>query len=181
MPFIRAKTRKKLSWPDRQPTSSTYYYLVENYRENGRVRQRIIAYLGKYPTVEEALAGLPGEIEWLQKSLVRDYQRRDRCKADYEKESARFSEPFVFNEKWGISHDRQERLHWESRQPQGRTWKRLQGAVNDYQMTERWFARDQKYIAETEARLAKIQAFSNSDGRVHESPEAKTLVDAIVA
>jgi len=41
----------------------TYYYLVETYREGGRVRQRALAYLGEYPKVEEAVAQLPRRIE----------------------------------------------------------------------------------------------------------------------
>src|SRR5829696_1425926 len=32
-----------------------YYQVVENYRENGKVRQRMLEHLGKYPTVEEAI------------------------------------------------------------------------------------------------------------------------------
>jgi hypothetical protein len=38
--------------------ASTVYSLVECYREDGRVRQRVLCYLGEFPTVEEALAGL---------------------------------------------------------------------------------------------------------------------------
>lgn len=37
MAFVRAKKHGK----------RTYYYLVESYREEGRMRQRIIKYLGK--------------------------------------------------------------------------------------------------------------------------------------
>ena len=32
-----------------------YYQLVESYRENGKVRQRTLAHLGEYLTVEEPL------------------------------------------------------------------------------------------------------------------------------
>jgi hypothetical protein len=103
MPFIRAKTRKnakKLSWPDRQPTNRTYYYLVESYRENGRVRQRTIAYLGRYSSVEDALTRLPKDIErWKDQDLPWRCQQRDKAKAAYEEELARFSKPFVFNER----------------------------------------------------------------------------------
>jgi hypothetical protein len=45
MAFVRAK--KSL-------TSGTYYQLVEAYRDGERVRQRVLAYLGKYATVEAA-------------------------------------------------------------------------------------------------------------------------------
>jgi len=32
-----------------------YYQLVENFRENGKHRQRVIAHLGHHDTVEDAL------------------------------------------------------------------------------------------------------------------------------
>jgi hypothetical protein len=40
----------------------TYHYLVRNERVDGRVRQRVIAYLGKYPTVELALERLTRDV-----------------------------------------------------------------------------------------------------------------------
>ena len=43
--------------------SGTYYYLVESYRDGGKMRQRTVAYLDEYPSVHEALAGLPEDIE----------------------------------------------------------------------------------------------------------------------
>jgi hypothetical protein len=46
MPFIRTKLVKGIA----------YYYLVESYREDGKVRQRVLAYLGKHSTVNAALA-----------------------------------------------------------------------------------------------------------------------------
>jgi len=63
MAYIRAKQRtykhaKRPPWLRQRPerTTRTYYYVVESYRnEAGKVRQRTLAYLGKYPTVEEAL------------------------------------------------------------------------------------------------------------------------------
>src|SRR5574341_774341 len=46
-----------------------FYYLVENYRESGRVKQRTIAYLGSYPTVETAIAGIEHEINIARKEI----------------------------------------------------------------------------------------------------------------
>ena len=91
MPFIRAKTRKNskhLIRPGRLPSFKAYHYLVENYRENSRVRQRTLAYLGKYPTVEEALAGLPDEIWWWRGVLARVLQVRIAAKSACEYEQA---------------------------------------------------------------------------------------------
>lgn len=44
MSFVRAKTVKGI----------TYYYLVEGYRDDGKVRQRVLAYLGQHKTVQTA-------------------------------------------------------------------------------------------------------------------------------
>jgi hypothetical protein len=155
----------------------TYHYLVENYREKGRVRQRTLAYLGKYPSVEEALIGLPKDIESWQKSLPRAYQKRDEAKAAYEKELARFSKPFVFDESmWHRSQHSQERLHWEERQPQGYRWKLLRTANNKYQEWEGHLSWVQKRLTELQARLAKLQALSNPDGSDHRSPSEQTFV-----
>lgn len=44
MSFIRTKRIKGV----------LYYYLVENYRENGKVRQRVLAYLGQFNTIATA-------------------------------------------------------------------------------------------------------------------------------
>jgi hypothetical protein len=66
MPFVRGKTRRTdydHDWRYIPPYTRTFYYLVENYREGRKVRQHTLAYLGKYPSVGEALAGLQNEIE----------------------------------------------------------------------------------------------------------------------
>lgn len=47
MAFVRAKRQGDRS----------YYQLVENRREGGRVRQRVLAHLGHYPSLEAAIEG----------------------------------------------------------------------------------------------------------------------------
>ena len=44
MPFIRTKLVKGIS----------YYYLVESFRNDGKPRQRVLAYLGEHSTVRAA-------------------------------------------------------------------------------------------------------------------------------
>lgn len=57
MAYIRAKTYKRKRRPsDKWPEHSTYYYVVQSYRVEGKVRQVTIAYLGEFSTVQEALA-----------------------------------------------------------------------------------------------------------------------------
>lgn len=53
MAFVRTKTRN----------GKQRHHLVENYRKDGKVRQRTIAYLGEYPTVEVAIEQLVPEIQ----------------------------------------------------------------------------------------------------------------------
>lgn len=40
-----------------------YYQLVESYRENGKVRQRMLEHLGEYPTVQAAIEGYSRAVE----------------------------------------------------------------------------------------------------------------------
>lgn len=126
MPFIRAKyynmgprATKEAERRGREPTR-TYYYLVESYREGGKVRQRMLAYLGRYPTPEDALARIQGDLErderWLtsaRESLAKAIEERDKAQA-------RLGCTFQVDES--------SRSHW--------TWQ------------ERWFREDQRKIAE---------------------------------
>jgi hypothetical protein len=51
--FVRKKTT----------AGGSYYYLVASGRApGGKVRQRVLCYLGEFATVEAALAGLPGQV-----------------------------------------------------------------------------------------------------------------------
>jgi len=52
MTFIRTKKVK----------GHTYYYLVESYREGGKVKQRVIRYLGKNKPTPEALQRIISEV-----------------------------------------------------------------------------------------------------------------------
>jgi len=58
-----AYVRKK-----KNATGSEYYQLVESRRVNGKPRQKVLAHLGKYPTLEAALEGLPEDIKFLTMS-----------------------------------------------------------------------------------------------------------------
>jgi hypothetical protein len=155
MSFIRAKTQKnakKLRWPERQPTSGTYYYLVESYRENGRVRQRTLAYLGGYSSVEDALARLPQDIAWWKdKALPRAQQSLDEAKAYYDAALGRGPEPaFVPKQsKMAAPAWRQWRHHREKLA--------LPGAEVNYYKEQRHVDRLQHHIAQLEARLIKLQ------------------------
>jgi hypothetical protein len=52
-----------------------YHQLVESYREDGKVRQRVLVHLGEYPTVDAALEGLPERIALSRRVLPR-YPKR---------------------------------------------------------------------------------------------------------
>ena len=74
MAFIR----KRIS-PTRRQTPS--YQLIETYRESGKVRQRVLANLGRHPTVDEALDAARGHVGMDEEFLAmceRGYNRAGR-------------------------------------------------------------------------------------------------------
>jgi hypothetical protein len=48
-----------------------YYQVVEGYREDGKVKQRVLAHLGRHATIDEALEHLPSSIERRRRVLPR--------------------------------------------------------------------------------------------------------------
>jgi len=54
--FVRAKRQGE----------RVYHYLVASERQGGQVRQKTVAYLGEYPTIQAALEALPNEITKLR-------------------------------------------------------------------------------------------------------------------
>jgi chromosome segregation ATPase len=144
MPFIRAKTRKNSKHLRRRgklPRFKTYYYLVENYREKGRVRQRTLAYLGKYASVEESLTGLPADIEKHQRFLSRAYQSQQEVMA-YLSRLSRFED----------SH-----RYWQER---------CQEARETLRQAEQQIDRLRKELVALEGRLVKLQILSRSPERL---------------
>ena len=57
-----------------------YYQLVESYRDGSKVRQRVIVHLGKYPTVEEYLAGTREEITHLRHRAAAERDKAESIK-----------------------------------------------------------------------------------------------------
>lgn len=61
--YIRRKTQKRKSgW------TADYYYAVESYRQNGKVKQRTIVYIGDTPDVDAAIVREQERLERLQAS-----------------------------------------------------------------------------------------------------------------
>jgi len=75
MAFIREKQGK---------TGRRYFYLVESARKGGKVRQKVVAYLGQYSTVEAALAGLPRDVDkwrgWVVRARANMAKIRERLR-----------------------------------------------------------------------------------------------------
>jgi hypothetical protein len=67
--FARVKTSRH----------SEYLQVVENYREGGKVRQRVVLYVGPYESIEHALKTMP--------RVVR-YRRRQATKAEQDHDEA---------------------------------------------------------------------------------------------
>jgi hypothetical protein len=59
--FVRKKTTA---------SGTVKHYLVENRREGGKVRQRVVCYLAEFPSVDEALAEIPKEIAYWQEDAL---------------------------------------------------------------------------------------------------------------
>ena len=68
--YVRAKTQR----------GRAYHYLVTAERQGGRVRQKTVAYLGEYPNIATALAGLSAQIEMLNRNALRFSQKADHVK-----------------------------------------------------------------------------------------------------
>jgi predicted RNase H-like nuclease (RuvC/YqgF family) len=72
----------------RQGVHDEYLQIVENYRDGGRVRQRLVMYVGHYSSIEEALKLMPKdrarmrrratEAEQMAEESPREYQDRAR-------------------------------------------------------------------------------------------------------
>ncbi len=58
----------------KQSRNGEYLQLAENYRDQARVRQRLVLYVGPYQSVDEALVNMPKEI----KNLRSEATRRER-------------------------------------------------------------------------------------------------------
>ncbi len=61
MAYVRKKSFK------RGEATVEYYQLVESRRVDGKPRQRVLAHLGQYSSVDAALEELPHEIDYLRK------------------------------------------------------------------------------------------------------------------
>jgi hypothetical protein len=51
----------------RQGRHDEYLQIVENYRDGGRVRQRLVMYVGHYSSIEEALRLMPKSLPWMRR------------------------------------------------------------------------------------------------------------------
>jgi hypothetical protein len=184
MPFIRAKQHNRGPRATREAERRgrdpvrTYYYLVESYRESGKVRQRTLAYLGGYPSVEDALARLPQDIERCQESLPRAHRDQGRAAVAYQNLVDRAGEPLVYNERIFRSREFQERWHREFQAELIN--KHIPRAERKYLAAEREVRVTQEHIAELEARLVKLQSLSIPSCSAQEIPGAGTVVGTTV-
>lgn len=137
MAFIRCKNPKNEKWPR--------YYLCENRREGGKVRQHVIAYLGYCPDLEAAIAQTEKELAEAREVLKR--LSMPPIEAD-------MFHPFRIYRAYF------EKLPAEVRSTL-KTWgevykyKLQQNALTDYREREEYMLR---LVAELERRLASLQA-----------------------
>lgn len=115
------------------------YYLVESVRKDDRVEQRVLAYLGEYPTVQAAIKGLSAKIKELRAKAAKDSREAQKYQAQLAKD--------------GLL-------------PRGKMFPRSHGHGSGYtnHMTSRyWFFKDNADTASRradrlEARLKKLRA-----------------------
>jgi len=69
MAYIRKKTYKRKSRNGRQQPDGVYYYVVQTYRLEGKVKQQTVAYLGEHDTVEGAIRATLARKLRLQRDL----------------------------------------------------------------------------------------------------------------
>ncbi len=73
MAFVRCRTAQT-----KHHGETKSHQLIETYRENGRVKQRVLANLGDHPTVEEALDHTRKAVDWTRRALARKKARGPR-------------------------------------------------------------------------------------------------------
>ena len=67
MAFIRCRTSKTQRYGETRS-----HQLIETYREDGKVKQRVLANLGDRPTVDEALEHVRKFVDWTRGALARN-------------------------------------------------------------------------------------------------------------
>ncbi len=60
------------------------FYLVENSRQDGRVKQKVLAYLGDCQTIDDAIHSLERLLEWQYKHIDKWAQKAQDIEADRE-------------------------------------------------------------------------------------------------
>ncbi len=60
-----------------------YYQLVENYRQDGKHRQRVLAHLGKHATLGEAIDDAAARVDLMKKAAREDRVRAHRVLEGY--------------------------------------------------------------------------------------------------
>jgi hypothetical protein len=55
----------------KESRNGEYLQIVENFRDDGRVRQRLVLYVGHYESIDGALQRMPGELRYWRGSLTR--------------------------------------------------------------------------------------------------------------
>ena len=160
-------------------TGKTYLYhqLVENHRKEGRSQQRVVAHLGKNPTLEDAVAELRKRLRELEAKLDEHREEADRhASAIVEKYSAQLKKyhdgriptrnedhGLAWPKPWATETGRRYmrdfgRVEWKrSLQKEGQTYE----AYSGYETFSSWvntYWRHRKKAAELRGRIDKLSA-----------------------
>lgn len=121
-----------------------YYQLVENYREDGKVRQRMLVHLGPYPTVEAAIEAHEQGAEY-KRGLAGEYQARATAALeDYRQYRAYFRERWPDEPDLGGPDMPRRPFRYEQ---SGREWRYWRAADTAAQLTGEAEAHERKLSA----------------------------------
>ena len=68
----------------KQSRQGEYLQIVENYRDGGRVRQRLVMYVGHYSSIEEALKLMPKTRTWMRRRATEAEQMAEGSPREYQ-------------------------------------------------------------------------------------------------
>ena len=142
MAFVRTKTRN----------GKRRYHLVENYRKDGKVRQRIIAYLGEHATVEVA-------IEQLAQEIQRRRQRAELNRRKADEIRQRMHPNWIAMNGGEVPKPRREGARF-SRKLFGRYWSAVE-----------WAKSDDYWADKRQHQLDKLRAHVRSDHKLGPGPQ----------
>lgn len=140
MAFVRAKKRG----------AQLYHELVENHRVDGKVKQRVVLYLGPHPTMEDAIDAAQRGVNQLADGLTRLRREADQYRRwSHDYASDEVAKCATLYRPWGYL--TKEDCEYEMRQRARIYW-------DDAVMRERWAAQRAQELETEQLRLSHLKS-----------------------